>query len=649
MDFRFAALLLVAGAGCRGKSDDSAAGVELSGCDPVDPALCALPWPSGYFQVDDPSTGSGRRNSFGPTAMPVNRDGVAFDPSLLNERDGFSTLTPLVAYFDGVSLDGVIPHTDLDLYEAPDAKTVILNAETGERVPHFVELDMTAEEPSERVLFLRPVVPLAHGTRYVVGIRGLVRSDGAPVDVSPAFAALRDGTRGGHPDVPAMRDRYERDIFPVLEAAGFARADLQLAWDFTTVSRDNLFRDILTMRDDALSRLPADGPAYTIDSVENGDCAAGDDIHTTIEGRVTVPRYTDIDDPGAVIARGPDGAPVYAGDTQAHFLIRVPCSLAENPRTAPLILQYGHGLLGDRSEARTGWLSRMANERGWVVFAMDWVGMSAPDAGHITLMLASDLSGFRTIPERSQQGLVNKVVGLRMMQTSIVDDPALEFGGVAILDGAPIGYHGNSQGGILGGAYMAVSPDLERGVLGVPGMPYSLLLSRSADFDPFFLIFQQKYTDHREIALYLAAMQTLWDPGEPSGYAHAVNAQPLPGTPAKQILVHAAIGDAQVTTLGAHVMARAYGARTIAPQTRPMWGVDEAAPGWTGSAIVEFEYTDVPPEPVENVPPDKDFDTHECPRREPAAQAQMADFLLDGVVNQYCDGPCVGLRAGLCD
>lgn len=643
------ALLLTSG--CRGKTDDDSAGPagELSGCDPVDPALCALPYPSGYFQVDDAGEGSGKRNAYGPTALPINRDDVPLQPDLLNERDGYSTLTPLVTFFDDVSLDGTLTQDTLGDYTAADAKTVLLNAATGERVPHFVELDMTAEEPGERLLILRPVAPMDHGARYVVGIRGLTTNAGGPVAVSPAFAGLRDGDDKAHPDVPLLRDRYENGIFDVLEADGFPRADLQLAWEFTTVSRENLHKDVLHMRDDALASLPADGPEYTIDSVETGDCAGGDTIHTTIEGTVTLNRYLDTDAPGSVIVRGADGLPAVQGETHPNFLIRIPCSLAENPRQAPLILHYGHGLLGSRGEARTGWLSAMANEHSFVVFAMDWNGMAEPDVGGITIMLASDVSDFRMIPERSEHGLIEKVVGLRMMQTSIVDDPALEFGGVPILEGAPLGYYGNSQGGILGAAYLAVSPDLERGVLGVPGMPYSTLLSRSVDFDPFFLIFQQKYLDHREITLILMVMQTLWDPGEPSGFAEAVNEVPLPNTPPKDVLLQVGIGDAQVTPLGAHVMARAFGAKTVAPQTRPIWGVDEAQPGFTGSAIVEFGYSDVPEAPKTNVPPNGETDTHECPRREPAGQQQIADFLLTGAVTQHCDGPCIGLREGLCD
>jgi len=561
-----------------------------------------------------------------------------------------------LAYFQDVSLDGTVGHDDISAYAAADARTVILDAETGERIPHFVELDETAEDPDQRTLMIRPVTPMAHGRRHIVAIRGLHSTSGGEIPASEAFAALRDGESTNSWDIEGRRKHFEDHIFPALERAGFPRSELQLAWDFTTVSQQSSLGNILHMRDDALSRLPPEGPAYTIDEArtEINDCSGdGENIHKTLYGHVTVPLYTDIDGPGARLNFDGDGLAQANGTTEPEFIIRIPCSLAENPRQTPMVLQYGHGLLGDLGEARSGWLSEMANDLGYVVFAMTWTGMSTLDAGPITIMLAADISEFGLLPERSQQGFVEWVYGLRMMQTSLAQDPNLLYptndGEVSLIEGAKVGYYGNSQGAILGGAYTAVSPDLERVVLGVGGMPYALLLSRSSDFDPFFALFKQKFLDHKQITLLLVAVQTLWDPGEASGYALQMNGAPLEGTPPKDVLLQVARGDAQVTVLGAHVMARAYGASTVSPQTRPIWGVDEQAPGFSGSALVEYQYSDVPEEPFTNLPPDHDFDTHECPRREPAGQLQIRDFLEQGVINHYCDGICEGLRAGLCD
>jgi hypothetical protein len=633
-----------------------------SGCDATDPSVCALPFPSTYFQVEA-DTPSGWQVSFGESSLPMNRDGVQVRPDYWNEKDGFSTLTPALAWFDDLSTEGLVGHEDIGAYLDEDVTIVLVNAETGERVPFFAELDISALrrntdplDDDEQLLTIRPVTPLEHGTRYVVGVRGLVKTSGGSVDVSDGFAALRDGTAytptaaSGQQawDVEGRRAHYDEDIFPVLEAQGFERGELQLAWDFVTVSAENSLGRVMWMRDDAEERVGGDA-AYTITSVEEGDCEAeGATIGKTVYLDVQVPMYTESGDPGTVLTRDGDGMPYYNGDTTAEVMIRVPCSLLADPEPA-MVVQYGHGLLGDKGEARTGYLSQMAQDYKWIVVASDWVGMYEDDVSAITLMLVNDLSDFAFLPERSMQGFVQKDVALRLVRGALVDEPELQVEGVSLIDPERVGYYGNSQGGILGGGYVGMSNQIERAVLGVGGMPYAILLSRSADFDPFFMVFEQKYEDYREMSLLITLMQQLWDPAEGAGWAWQMNQAPMDDNPPKDILLQVAIGDAQVTTLGAHIMARAYGATTIAPETRPVYGVAEQEAPYSGSGLVEWYYPDGAEEPIQNKPPDDALDTHECPRREPAAQDQLRDFLEDGVINQYCEGACEGVREGFCD
>ncbi len=633
-----------------------------SGCDPTDPSVCALPFPSTYF-MEQAETSSGWQVAFQDHSLPMNRDGVQVDASTWNEKDGFSTLTPALAWFDDLSTEGLVGHQDIGAYLDDDVTIVLINANTGERVPYFAELDISAVrrntdplDDHEQLLTIRPVTPLEHSTRYVVGVRGLVKSSGGGVDVSEAFSALRDGTEyaprgatGQEPwDVEGRRAWYDESVFPVLEAQGFERGELQLAWDFVTVSADNSLGPVMWMRDDAKERVGGE-PPYTITSVEEGDCEGGATIGKTLYIDLEVPMYTESGEPGTKLTRDADGMPYYNGDTTAELMVRVPCSLLAEPEPA-MVLQYGHGLLGDKGEARTGYLSEMANENKWIVVASDWVGMYEDDVGSITLMLVNDLSDFSMLPERSLQGFVQMDVALRLVRGALAEDEELIVDGVNLIDSERVAYYGNSQGAILGGGYVGMSDQLDRAVLGVGGMPYAILLSRSADFDPFFMVFEQKYEDYREMSLLITLMQQLWDPAEAAGWAWQMNQQPLAANPAKDILLQTGVGDAQVTTLGAHIMARAYGATTIAPQTRPVWGVEEREAPYSGSGLVEWYYPDGAEEPVENKPPDEDADTHECARREPAAQAQLRDFLEDGVINQYCeDGPCEGVREGFCD
>jgi hypothetical protein len=639
---RFALISLLALTACK---KDPVEG-PFSECDPLDTALCALPWPSSFYLVEA-DTPTGFRVNFGPTSLPVNRDDMPLDPTLWNEKDGFSTSGPLMTYFADVSLDGVVSHVDLGRYLDDDARTVILDAETGERVPHWVELDMTAEDAEERLLVLRNAAPFEHSRRYIVGIRGLTTSSGGSVAVSTAFAALRDGTETDDYDVEGRRQHFEDEVFPALEAAGFARGELQLAWDFVTVSRENSLGRSLWMRDDMIDRVGPTGPSYEVVNVEEGDCSVeGEHIARSLDVVMTVPSYQVADEPGSLLTRDDQGMPFYNGDIAVDVRVRIPCSLAADPRPAPAV-QYGHGLLGDRYEVNTGWLSELIDENGWVAFATDWTGMSSDDVNTITLMLATDLSGFGMIPERGQQGLIEAAAATELMAGAFASDPAVTFDGVSVVDPNQIFYYGNSQGGIIGTALMGVSSRLERGVLGVPGGPYSLLLSRSVDFEPFFLVFKNKYSDHREIMMAMGILQMLWDPAEGAGWLGAIR-DPGEGELTKHLLFQAALGDAQVTPLGAEFLARGVGAATVAPQTRPVEGVEERAPGFVGSALVEWSYSDVPEAPVENLPPEGDLDTHECPRRQPEAQAQIADFFATGTITQTCDGVCEALRAEVC-
>jgi hypothetical protein len=361
--------------------------------------------------------------------------------------------------------------------------------------------------------------------------------------------------------------------------------------------------------------------------------------------------YTEADAPNTMLNRVASGMPYYNLKATEDFLVRVPCSLINDPRPGR-VLHYGHGLLGSLEEAGyESWLASLADEMGWVVVAHTWGGMSSDDIPAITIMMVNDVSGFPIIPERSFQGYLTALGLARLATGDLVSDANLMFPGadgdlVSVIDPDRISYYGNSQGGIMGGAYVAMSPDISRGVLGVPGMPYPLLLTRSTDFTPFFLLFDAKYTDSRDISLLIGALGMLWEPAEASGWASSMT-NPQEGIGPKQVLIMDAIGDGQVTTLGAQVMARAYGAATVAPQTRPIWGVEESAPGFVGNAIVEWSYSDVSDPPVENTPP-QGVDPHECPRRQHLGMSQIGDFLEQGVVHQYCDGICQDVANTVC-
>ena len=266
------------------------------------------------------------------------------------------------------------------------------------------------------------------------------------------------------------QDTYENIIFPTLVADGVDRANLQLAWDFVVGSKESITSKSVWMRDDLYERIGDDGPAYTITSIEE---SVNETTGRRVYGEMTVPLYTDIDGPGSLLNRDADGMPYAQGETTVPFTIIVPQTAIDNPRPLPLI-QYGHGLLGSQSEVHNGYLSEFANTHGYILFALDWTGMKEEDRGPISLMLVSEIDQFAIIPERTQQGFVEFLAAMKMMKGAMVDDPAMRHPNpenpeesIPLINPEVAHYCGNSQGAILGGAYIALSPDIERATLGV--------------------------------------------------------------------------------------------------------------------------------------------------------------------------------------
>ena len=609
-------------------------------CEALVPEHCALPLPSDYWTVDDPTTPSGRRLAIGGTTLPrattrLNMEHI--DPAPINERDGWSVNGNILTYLPEATVTGLPRPNSIERSLESDSPTVLLDAASGERVAHFSEIDATTvESDSHRAFMIRPVVPLEHETRYIVAIRGVVDGAGNPIAPSETFAALRDNTPSEVPSIEPRRAHFE-EIFTTLEANGVARADLQLAWDFTTASLADDTQWMLSVRDQALATVGPEGPDFTIDDIQELTEEENANIARRVFGTMTVPSFMTSPDPGALLNRGPDGMPMQNGTADYPFVVNIPRSASPTNKVRPI--QYGHGLLGAFTQANAGWLGEFGNANGFAPFGVDWIGMAEGDVGPITVALVNGrVQDFQTVPERLCQGVVNALLAMRMMLGAFGDHPMMQVGGESIIDTSAGFYTGDSQGGIFGAVYMSLSTDVTRGILGVPGQPYNLLLNRSVDFDPYLLLLRMAFEDGIPIQLAQTLMQQLWDRAEPGSYSRHIREDLFPGTPAHEVILQPAIGDHQVTTLGAHVMARAIGAVLIEPAFRNVYGLPTMPPPYTGSAIVEFDFG--LPEPLENVPNREGDDPHGDVRRNPRALAQSLHFFETGEVIHTCDGPC---------
>ena len=313
-----------------------------------------------------------------------------------------------------------------------------------------------------------------------------------------------------------------------------------------------------------------DVPCY----LDNGDCHPGGTFNFQSNGDVNATRTGTADDPDA-------------GTTGVRFECVIPNSAVSGTnvnQTQSGI--FGHGLLGDFTQVddMIRFTPSEANVSNTSWCATNWAGFSSDDIGNVISSL-SDLSNFNKLTDRMVQGFVNMIyLGRAMVHPEGFDtDPAFELdpdggGGndpVPVLktgDGN-LFWEGISQGAIMGGALTALEPDLTQSVLDVVGMNYSTLLRRSTDFAQYSelpgLGLYANYPNQLERPLMLSLMQLIWDRGEANGYAHHMTDDPLPNTPAHNVLLQLAYGDHQVTNVAAEVEARTIGARVETPALDP--------------------------------------------------------------------------------
>ena len=637
------------------KALDDALSNTAAGCDPLDPRACLLPFPSNAYTVPDASTDTGLRVSMAQRSAGANAKGVYIDLTEWNRNDGFSPNSTLLTHVPGIDATAskLPPWTDLQSSLADDATVVLIDTNTSKRVPLWAELDVKAASDDDRALVIHPAIALPEGHHFVVGLRGMRDAHGAEIKPSVVFRAFRD--RLSSEALDARRPAMEAAL-TALTDAGIARKSLYLAWDFTVASERNLSERMLSIRDQALASLGDGAPAFELTTVTP---APKDNIAVQVEGTYTVPNFLTGDGgPGNRFNDADSGSaalPAENGTVQVGFVCNISNYTAFVNQPAHLV-QYGHGLLGDNHEIDAGNVRAFANEHNVVFCATKWAGMSQDDIANAATTLG-EISNFPTVADRLQQGVLNQIFLGRLMTRPGGLSSLSEFtraDGSSMIDTQHLDYDGNSQGGIMGIMLAAVSPDIERAVVGVPGINYSLLLPRSVDFAKYEAVFKPAYPNDLDRMVDIDLLQMLWDRGEGGGYAQHVTANPYEGTNAKPILLDVAFGDWQVSELSAMVAARTMGVTIHRPVTadgrseekEPGWGLETTKYPSTGSGIVVWD-SGSDPIPLEPRPPSTGRDPHEDPRADVDVRTQKAAFLFDDTLIDVCGGKaCTADKSG---
>lgn len=636
------------------------------GCDPLSPTYCGFPFPNDYYTVADATSATGRRLALPGVIMPETTNGTRTSPDAFNEMDGFSPGIAAMTHLPGATVTGCATPDTIEDSLLADSPTVILNAVTGERVPHWVDrdewvvqakirIDAGEDDPDfniprpleelqqEQAMMLRPAIRLDDATRYIVAFREIVDGEGALVEAPPGFVELRDDLPSEDDVIESRRAHFE-DIFGILDGAGVERETLQVAWDFTTASKENNTSAMVHIRDDAFSKYP-DGVPYTIDVVTDTPMEG---MACRLEITFDMPLYMTGGETGELLNLGDDGLPEQ-NDTYPYSAAMFVPTGTSALEPAPLVV-VGHGQLGAKEQV-FGYRQLWANpEQPLIAFGLDHKGFASDDVPTVVdAIVGGDLSAFRAIPERMHQGHLNFLMAMRTLSreaevpTSDFNQVLQESCGGAAADGTRRYYFGGSQGGILGAVIMSLGLDIERGLLAVPGQSYNLLLNRSVNFDAYAGSLYNVYGwNALEIQMGLALIQGLWDRGEPTGYSKYIRTDRFPNTPAHEVVIQVSKADHQVTNLGAHIMARTIGGMVnLAPVIRNVWGIEEKSGVHTGSAMLEIDFGNDEP-PILNIPhwADRFRDPHGRAAELEGLGTALLQFYETGTIENPCNDVC---------
>jgi hypothetical protein len=645
------ALLVVVAAGLVALALPATAPAATS-CTGVPKRGCLLPFPNDFaLTKQDRSAPTGRRVAFTRAEMPANSSGKHIDPAEWNRNDGFSPGQPIIVHVPSLTSQarlrssGIVPVNDLAKYLKPRQPLLLLDEATGRRQIVWGELDANQVATRSRNLIVHPAKNLVPGRRYVVVLR-----------------FLRDRQPRGlwQTTAPALRRALAR--------AGVSPASVYLTWDFTVASDRSLTSRLLSIRNNAFRQLGdtnlADGviqgraPGFTITGVQDFTPAQNPKIARTVTGTFAVPCYLNQAGcpPGSRLhygSRRPDALPTQLPGNvqQAAFQCNIPRAAFTAPSRISL---YGHGLLGSHTQIDETNIQDMSAEHDFTFCATDWSGMASEDISNAIAIL-KDFSGFPSVADRLQQGMVNTLYLGRLLAhpQGFAANPSFQGpGGQRLLDTSNLYFDSNSQGAILGGLATAIAPDWRRAVLGVATMDYAALLPRSTDFDTYNAIFAPAYTNEGTRLLIISIAQMLWDRGETDGWAYHVTTSPPAGTPRHTVLMHVAVGDHQVGNAMSDVEARTIGARAYRPavaagrsfDATPLFGIP-TIPGYPfgGSAIVYWDGgPQTPPALPFNIPNRGGLDPHSFPRKTVAARNQKSAFLSPNgsVINVCGAAPC---------
>jgi hypothetical protein len=672
-------------------------------CDPMDPLLCMLPFPSSHYLQSSVSTATGYSVDITDDMLPMLKKGKRYDSSFIRVHDGFSVSSLLLWYLSPhVNSDQLVSYNYInDSLLINSSTTLLINSQSWELHPHFSEKDYIDTE-SDKLSYLAPAKALQYDTTYIAVVKGLTDSSG---QLLPPAAVLQDYLQDYRLNLTAAdksrvaRDAkrytyYSLEVFPRLEEMGVQLSEVQLLWDLHTASQSSLLHNLAPMYNLTTSlvqeKIQNKEKLYKKISSTSEKCTGTvfssktRSVHYTL----SVPWY--LHDHSRLI-NPLDGYTVHSSPAEARqqipfahsakLLLQIPCSVSEGLIPASALMEIGHGLFWDRSFAEMAALTEQANQNGWVMWSMDWRGMTRHDLPQFMRMLLHDMSETsNSTLSAMAQGMSDKLAGYLILQVileeeykdilkdsafflpnnassftpseglpnhSLIPPTELRYSHSSIM--VPNMYLGMSLGAIMGAAWNAYAPIHLRSVLIAGGSVFTFILGRSDIFGLFKSFTDLQFYSRKDLRLGVQLVQLELDTCEASGWAHSGRYQRRlqPGQQAgvdavPSILLQTGIGDSTVTAIAGRILAANLNASLLSPSVHPRGDLPAIAAPVTnehrGNVLFQVLYADDSAVlPTTSESGDR-TDVHKCIIQREEITSQYSAFYNDNrVIQPVCE------------
>ena len=592
-----------------------------AGCDPMDPLLCLLPFPSSHFLKPTSATVTGLSIDISSEMLPMLKKGERYDASFSHLHDGFSVSSMVVWYLSpAVNSEQFVSYNDINNSLSIDSsKTLLIDSQTMDLHPHFTEKDYLDYE-KDKLSYMVPAKALRYNTTYIAVVKGLTDSEGKLLPPAETFNSyLYDYQNNISADSRQGKDNirfsyYTLDIFPRLEGLGVNLSEVQLLWDFHTASQGSLMHNLAPLYNLTTSLVQERlGKDKLYDKVKTtSEKCTGTRYSTRMRKdyyTLQVPWYLDdhtrLINPlvGDIVHTSMDKKSNVPFASSAKLLIQIPCSVQQGIVPATALMEVGHGLFWDRSFAEMSSITEQANQHGWILWSMDWRGLTRHDVPQFLRLLLHDMSetSNSTISAMSQS-MSDKLAGYLILQDileveyktilknsgvfeegltssapkySLVPPQELRYASSTIQ--VPNMYLGMSLGAIMGAAWNAYAPIHLRSVLIAGGSLFTFILGRSDIFGLLKSFTDLQFYSRKDLRLGMQLIQIHLDICESSGWANSgrYRRELNPGQNSSSdeipnILLQVGRGDSTVTDISGRILAANLNASILSPSVDPV-------------------------------------------------------------------------------